>query len=81
MPHTFAHMPHMPLPDPARRRWLLIVLTRLAGTAGAVFGLVLLGRAQALGPKLLGAAIVLSALVMIAFVPRALTHRWRTPDA
>ena len=65
----------------ARRRWLVITLTRLAGTAGAVFGLVLLGRAHALGPKLLGAAIVLSALLMIATVPRVLAHRWRSPDA
>ena len=64
----------------ARRRWLAIVLTRLAGTAGAVFGLVLAGRAQALGPKLLGVAIVLSALLMIATVPRALAARWRTPE-
>lgn len=64
-----------------RRRWLAIVLVRLAGTAGAVFGLVLTGRAQLFGPKLLGVAIVLSALVMIALVPRALAHRWRTPDA
>lgn len=64
----------------ARRRWLLIVLTRLVGTAGAVFGVVLLGRAEAIGPRLLGAAIVLSALLMIATVPRALAHRWRSPE-
>lgn len=64
----------------ARRRWLLIVLTWLAGTAGAVFGLVLIGRADALGPKLIGVGIVLSALLMIATVPRALAHRWRTPE-
>ena len=63
-----------------KRRWLAIVLVRLAGTAGAVFGLVLIGRAYLLGPKLLGAAIVLAALLMIALVPRALAHRWRTPD-
>lgn len=63
----------------ARRRWLLIVLVRLAGTAGAVFGLVLVGRAQALGPKLIGIGIVLSALLMIATVPRTLAHRWRSP--
>ena len=65
----------------ARRRWLAIVLTRLAGSGGAVFGLVLIGRAHELGPKLLGVALVLSALLMIALVPRALAQRWRTPDA
>lgn len=63
----------------ARRRWFVIVSTRLAGVAGAVFGLVLTGRAHTLGPQLLGIAIVLSGLLLIATVPRALAHRWRTP--
>lgn len=62
----------------AKRRWLIMTLTRLAGSTGAVFGLVLLGRAHAVGPKLLGAAIVLSALLMIAIVPRAMAQRWRS---
>ncbi|HEU0043793.1 hypothetical protein [Sphingomonas sp.] len=66
--------------DPAKGRWLMLVLVRLAGAAGAFFGLLLIGRAQALEPKLLGMAIVLSALVMIATVPRALARRWRTPE-
>lgn len=65
----------------AKRRWLALVAVRLAGAAGAVFGCVLIGRAEALGPKLLGLAIVLSAVAMIATVPRALARRWRTPDA
>lgn len=64
--------------DPARLRWLTMVATRLLGTAGAVFGLVLTGRAHTLGPQLLGAAIVVSAVLMIAIVPRALAHRWRS---
>jgi hypothetical protein len=63
----------------ARNRWLALTLTRLAGSAGAVFGVVLLGRAQTMGPKILGVAIVLSALAMIAIVPRSLARRWRTP--
>lgn len=65
----------------ARRRWLVIVLTRIAGACGAVLGVVLLARAHTLGPRLLGIAIVLAALWMIATVPRALAHRWRTPPA
>ncbi|WP_375391003.1 hypothetical protein [uncultured Sphingomonas sp.] len=68
-------------PALARRRWLALTLVRLAGSAGAVFGLVLIGRAHMPGPQALGIAIVLSALLMIATVPRALAHRWRTPDA
>jgi zinc transporter ZupT len=63
----------------ARNRWLTLTLTRLAGSAGAVFGVVLLGRAQTMGPKILGVAIVLAALAMIAIVPRSLARRWRTP--
>ena len=66
--------------DPARTRWAAIVAIRLAATAGALFGVVLLGRAQATGPRVLGAAIVLSALWVIATVPRALAHRWRSPE-
>lgn len=65
--------------DPARRRWGAIVAVRLAATAGAVFGVVLLGRAHEWGPRVLGVAIVLSALWMLAIVPRALARRWRSP--
>lgn len=63
----------------ALRRWLVLTLVRLAGSVGAVFALVLIARAHTLGPKLLGVAIVMSALLMIALVPRALARRWRTP--
>ncbi|MDR6787515.1 putative membrane protein YfcA [Sphingomonas sp. BE138] len=65
--------------DPARNRWAALVAIRLAATAGALLGVVLLGRAQTLGPRLLGVAIVASALWMLATVPRALARRWRTP--
>ena len=64
--------------DLARRRWLILTLTRIAGSAGAVFALVLIGRAHTLGPKLLGVAIVMAALLMIAIVPRSLARRWRS---
>jgi uncharacterized membrane protein YfcA len=63
----------------ARNRWLLIVLARLAGAAGAVLGIVLLARAHDWLTKGLGVAIVLAALYMMATVPAALAHRWRTP--
>jgi lysylphosphatidylglycerol synthetase-like protein (DUF2156 family) len=62
-----------------RNRWLALVGSRLAGVAGALLGLVLVGRAVTDGQRVLGAAIVLSALVMIAIVPAALARRWRTP--
>lgn len=66
--------------DPARARWAAIVGVRMAGTLGAVLGVVLLARADDLPRRVLGIAIVLAALWMIATVPRALAHRWRTPE-
>jgi hypothetical protein len=62
-----------------RGRYFAIVTTRIAGSAGAVFGIVLLARAHTVGPRILGVAIVLSALAMMALVPRSLAQRWRTP--
>lgn len=62
-----------------RNRYLAMTVTRVAGAAGAMLGLVLIARAQATGPKILGTAIVLSAMLMIAVVPRAMARRWRTP--
>lgn len=64
----------------ARNRWFAIVGVRLAAVAGAVLGLILLARAGDWPTKLLGVAIVLSALYMMAVVPRALAHRWRSRD-
>jgi lysylphosphatidylglycerol synthetase-like protein (DUF2156 family) len=64
----------------ARRRWLVLVGVRVGGVAGAVFGLVLAARAHGVAPKLLGIAIVLAALLMIAIVPASLAHRWRSPE-
>lgn len=63
----------------ARNRYLMMTASRIAGAGGAVFGVILLGRAQTLGPQLLGLAIVISAMAMMAIVPRALAARWRTP--
>ncbi|MCT8001800.1 hypothetical protein NZL82_07885 [Sphingomonas sanguinis] len=62
----------------ARRRWFVIVLVRLIGVAGAVFGVVLASRGVAWPHKALGAAIVVAALAMIAIVPAGLAHRWRS---
>ncbi len=69
--------------DPAtvsRNRWLIITLVRLVAIAGAVFAVILIGRAPTWPPKVLGVAIVLSALYMSWAVPASLAHRWRTPD-
>lgn len=63
----------------AKRRYFTMMSVELLGVAGAVFGLVLAGRSLTMGPRLLGAAIVLAALAMIATVPRQMARRWRTP--
>ena len=63
----------------ARRRYYTMMAVELMGVAGAVFGLVLAGRSVETGPRLLGGAIVLAALAMIATVPRQMARRWRSP--
>ena len=63
----------------ARSRWMALVAVRIVGAGGAVMGLVLIGRAPTMGPRLLGAAIVLSAILMSASVTQSLARRWRTP--
>ncbi|MEZ0495226.1 hypothetical protein [Sphingomonas sp. IW22] len=67
--------------DPAMGRYYLMVLARIVPVAGALFGLVILGRAQQLPQQILGLAIVLAALWVMATLPRALARRWRTPPA
>jgi drug/metabolite transporter (DMT)-like permease len=66
-------------PDQARSRYYLMTGSRLLGVAGALLGLVLIGRAVAMEQKLIGLALVLAAMLFIAVVPRALARRWRTP--
>jgi len=63
----------------ARKRWLAMVASRIAGSLGAVFGLVLAARAHDWPVKALGVAITLSALAVVAIVPASLAQRWRTP--
>ena len=63
----------------ARNRYFIMVGVRIAAAAGAVFGVVLLGRAHDWPNKILGTAIVLAALYVMAVVPLAMARRWRTP--
>lgn len=66
--------------DPAFPRWAAMMAVRVVATLGAVMGVVLLGRAETWGPKALGVAIVISAMWVMATVPKALAHRWRSPE-
>jgi hypothetical protein len=72
-------MTDQPTPIESRNRFLIINATRLAGIAGAVFGIVLIGRFEQMPLKLLGGAIVLSSIYMSWTIPAALAHRWATP--
>jgi hypothetical protein len=65
--------------DPARNRYYLMVGVQIVAVAGAVFGLVLLGRANGWVQTILGGAILLSGLYVMAVVPRAMARKWRTP--
>ncbi len=64
----------------ARNRYFAMVGTRLLGVAGALLGLILIARAETTVPKAIGTALVISALLLIAIVPRALARRWRSPE-
>ena len=63
----------------ARNRYFIIMAVNLAATAGAVLGLLIAGRGSSWETSVLGGAILLSALYVMAVVPKALAHRWRTP--
>ncbi len=65
--------------DPALPRWAALSAVRIIGSFGAVLGVILVGRADDTGSKVLGVAIVLASLWMLASVPRALAARWRSP--
>ncbi|PCD01829.1 hypothetical protein COC42_16305 [Sphingomonas spermidinifaciens] len=58
-----------------------MTLARIVPVAGALFGLVIMGRATQLPQQILGLAIVLAALWVMATLPRALARKWRTPPA
>lgn len=64
----------------AMKRYYAIVAVNLIATAGAVFGLVIAGRAQDWVNSVLGGAILLSGLYVMAVVPRAMARRWKTPE-
>jgi len=68
-----------PSSNQSRNRYLLITAARMIGAAGAVFGIILTARFEQWPLKVLGGAILLSAIYMSWAVPAALAHRWATP--
>jgi hypothetical protein len=63
----------------ARNRYYAMAGVNILATAGAVFGLLITGRSTTWEFTVLGGAIILSSLYMMAVVPRAMARRWRTP--
>lgn len=63
----------------ARKRYFIMTGINLAGACGAVLGLLIAGRSVTTGHMLLGGALILASLYMMATVPRSLARRWRTP--
>ena len=63
----------------ARRRYYYMAGVNLIATAGAIFGLVIAGRGTTTYTTVLGGAIIVSALYVMAVVPRAMARKWRTP--
>jgi len=63
----------------ARRRYYAMTGVHLIATAGAIFGLVIAGRGHDWYTTVLGGAIIISALFVMAIVPRAMARKWRSP--
>ncbi len=62
----------------ARRRYFIMVIARLSGAAGAVFGIILVARAVEWPDKAIGTALIIASLIEMAVVPLALARRWRS---
>lgn len=62
----------------AMKRYYLIVAVNMVGTAGAVLGLLIAGRAQEYQMTLFGATVLMSSLYVMAVVPKSLARRWKT---
>ncbi len=62
----------------AQMRYYLMTLARISGAAGAVFGIVILGRAVDWPEKAIGLALTLASLWEMAVLPRALAARWKS---
>lgn len=65
--------------DPARARYLVISLVRLASAAQVLLGMAIIGGRLGL-PYAVGAALVLAGVLEFFLVPRLLVRRWRSPD-
>jgi len=65
--------------DPARKRFLVIQLTRIGGVLLVIAALLALNGVFAL-PALAGYALLAAGMVDIFIVPQILARKWRTPN-
>jgi hypothetical protein len=63
----------------AMKRYYIIAGVNMIGTAGAVIGLLVAGRAHEYQMTLFGGTIIMSSLYIMAVVPKSLAHRWKSP--
>ncbi len=63
----------------ARNRYFIMMGANLVGVAGAVLALLIMGRAQTTELTMLGVALMLASLWVMAAIPKMLARRWRTP--
>ena len=63
----------------AQKRYYLMTGVNLAAAAGAVLGLLIAGRSHTTEHTLLGGALILASLYVMAVVPRAMARKWKTP--
>lgn len=67
-------------PDPARSRFLILSLVRLAGAFLMPFGIVIASGRLAGWPATLGIVLVAAGAFGFAVAPRLLARRWRSPE-
>lgn len=65
--------------DPARSRFFLIQLVRIAGVGCVLLGM-LIAAGRIAAPLVLGYGVLLVGLVGVFVVPSYLVRKWRTPE-
>ena len=64
----------------ARNRYFIMTGVNLGAVAGAVLGLLIAGRSQDNVTSILGGALILASLYIMATVPRAMARKWKSPE-
>ncbi len=66
-------------PDPARARFFILGLIRLAGVATAFLGISIIAKRWIEPAEVIGGLLLFIAAVDVMVVPLILVKRWRTP--